>query len=170
MCFAQSPNICIKKKVLVVYVVFFVCFEVFPSFLKSFVYFFSLRTAYLASFVYTLYIEKKIYHSFLFVNTDISQATFPASFVHRSTWFSNFAAFFLLFWFHVKSHEHYEVTYATLLSLCIAVSDLRRPCREWLESSERRMRCFQKKCTSSKGNPFSIFFLNSDNQEQKLWD
>ena len=85
MCFAQSPNICIKKKVLVVYVVFFVCFEVFPSFLKSFVYFFSLRTAYLASFVYTLYIEKKIYHSFLFVNTDISQATFPASFVHRST-------------------------------------------------------------------------------------
>ena len=82
MCFAQSPNICIKKNVLVVYVVFFVCFEVFFSFLKSFVYFFSLKTAYLASLVYILYIEKKIYHSFLFVNTDVFLATFSVSFVH----------------------------------------------------------------------------------------
>ena len=95
---AESKKvICIKKKVLVVYVVFFVCFEVFFSFLKSFAYFFSLRTAYLASFVYTLYIEKKIYHSFLFLNNYVSQATFPVSFVHWSTGFSNFAAFFLLF-------------------------------------------------------------------------
>ena len=141
---AESKKvICIKKKVLVVYVVFFVCFEVFFSFLKSFAYFFSLRTAYLASFVYTLYIEKKIYHSFLFLNNYVSQATFPVSFFHWSTGFSNFAAFFLLFWFHVKSHKSYEVTYATLLSLRRAVSELRRPCGKWLESLERRMRCFQ---------------------------
>ena len=31
-----------------------------------------LGAAYLTSFVYTLYIEKKTYHGFLFVNTDVS--------------------------------------------------------------------------------------------------
>ena len=112
-------------------------------FLKVFCLIFSLRAAYLASFVYTLYTEKKTYHSFLFLNTDVSRATFHVSFLHWSTGFSNFAAFFLLFWFHVKSHESYEVTYATLLSLRRAVSELRRPCGKLLESLEKRMRCFQ---------------------------
>ena len=92
---AESKNL-YNKESLSCLCSLFVCFEVFFSFLKFFVYFFSLRTAYLASFVYTLYIEKKIYHSFLFVNTNVSQATFPVSFVHWSTRFSNFAAFFVL--------------------------------------------------------------------------
>ena len=120
-------------------------------FLKVFCLFFFIKDSIFGIFcLYCVHKKKYIYHSFLFVNTDVSQATFPASFAHWSTWFSNFAAFFLLFWFHVKSHERYEVTYATLLSLCIADSDLRRPCRKWLESSERRMRYFQKKFTGSK--------------------
>ena len=94
MCFVQSPNICIKKKVLVVYVVFFVCFEVFFSFLKSFVYFFSLKTAYLASLVYILYIEKKIYHSFLFVNTDCFSSHFPCQLCPLKHWIFKFCHFF----------------------------------------------------------------------------
>ena len=111
------------------------------------------------SFVYTLYIDKKVYHSFLFVNTDVSQATFPVSFVHWSTRFSNCVAFFLLFWFHVKSHENHEVTYATLLSLRRAVSELRRPCGKWLKSLEKRMRCFQKKILPAlRETPFQFFF------------
>ena len=84
MCFAQSPNICIKKESLNCLCSHFClcslkCFFISSSLLFIF---FSLGTAYSTSFVYTLYIEKKIYHSFLFVNTDVSQATFPVSFVH----------------------------------------------------------------------------------------
>ena len=66
MCFAQSPNICIKKKVLVVYVVFFVCFEVFLSFLKSFVYFFFIKDSIFGIFcLYFVHREKNISQLFI---------------------------------------------------------------------------------------------------------
>ena len=162
---AESKHLYKKESLCCLCSLFYLFWSAF-SFLKPVVYFFSLRTVYLASFVYTLYIEAKIYNSFLFLNTDVSQVTFPVSFVQWSTGFSNFVAFFLLLWFHVKSHESHEVAYATLLSLHRAVSELRRPCGKWLESLERRMRCFQKG-TSSKGNPFSIYFFKIQNIRSK---
>ena len=123
--FHAEPKHLYKKEILSCLCSFFFCFEVFFSFLKSFVYFFSLMTAYLASLVYTLYIEKKIYHSFC---KYCFQTNFPVSFVHWSTGFSNFATFYLLLWFQVKGRKSHKVTYATLLSLCRAVSELRTPC------------------------------------------
>ena len=64
---AESKKvICIKKKVLVVYVVFFVCFEVFLSFLKSFVYFFFIKDSIFGIFcLYFVHREKNISQLFI---------------------------------------------------------------------------------------------------------